>query len=175
MKTIRIQHYSSPCGELILGSLEDKLCLCDWVGRKNRAGVDRRVQHALSAGYELGSSDVTARAALGLDEYFARRRQEFDFPLLFAGTDFQKAVWRQLLSVVYGETLSYGALSCRLGRPEAVRAVAAAVGANPLSIFVPCHRIVGSNGRLTGYAGGLAAKQGLLHLEREAALLPFRG
>jgi methylated-DNA-[protein]-cysteine S-methyltransferase len=92
--------------------------------------------------------------------------EPFEVPIAFAGTRFQVAVWRALLDIPRGETISYGELARRVGSPAAVRAVGAAVGRNPVSIFVPCHRVVGSNGALTGYAGGLPRKTHLLRLER---------
>ena len=101
-----------------------------------------------------------------MDEYFLKRRKHFDIPLLFAGTDFQKQVWQSLLTIPYGQTLSYGALAANIGCPKAVRAVANANGANALSIFVPCHRVIGGNRSLTGYGGGVEAKRFLLDLER---------
>ena len=165
MKTIILQYYQSPCGELILGSFEDKLCMCDWRNEKRRATIDKRIQIGLGAGYEMGTSDVIEKTVIQLDEYFARQRTTFDIPLIFVGTDFQKAVWQELLNIPYGATVSYGELSRRLGNPKAVRAVAAANGANPISIFVPCHRVIGSNHKLVGYGGGLAAKKGLVELE----------
>ncbi|MDR1756830.1 MAG: methylated-DNA--[protein]-cysteine S-methyltransferase [Culturomica sp.] len=157
--------YHSPCGELLLGSFEDKLCLCNWQTKKRRDQVDQRLQRLLSARYKEGTSDVIEQTTAQLDEYFARRRREFDIPLLFAGTPFQKAVWQALLTVPYGTTLSYAALAKQLGTPKAVRAVANANGANAISIFVPCHRIIGSDRSLTGYGGGLPAKTRLLELE----------
>ena len=87
-------------------------------------------------------------------------------PLLFAGTDFQQAVWRQLLEIPYGQTISYGEMARRLGIPKAVRAVANANGANAICLFAPCHRVIGSNGSLTGFGGGLDAKKFLLKLEQ---------
>ena len=109
-----------------------------------------------------------------MDEYFARKRKTFDIPLLLVGTEFQKSVWQELQNIPYGKTLSYGELSQRLGEPKAVRAVAAANGANPISIFVPCHRVIGRDHKLTGYAGGLAAKKELLELEADSRTLEFR-
>ena len=100
-----------------------------------------------------------------LDEYFKGERQIFDMPLLFVGTDFQKNVWQELLKIPYGATITYADLAARLGRPNAVRAVANANGANAISIFAPCHRVVGSNGTLGGYGGGIEAKRFLLGLE----------
>ena len=169
METILTQYYQSPYGELLLGSFGDKLCLCDWMlNEKRRVTVDKRIRQVLHADYEEGTSEVIARAIIQLDEYFARKRTAFDMPLLLAGTDFQKTVWQELLNIPYGKTVFYGELSRKLGNPKAVRAVAAANGANALSIFIPCHRVVGSNRQLIGYAGGLAAKQGLLALEADS-------
>lgn len=109
---------------------------------------------------------VLAQARRQLDDYFAGRRASFDLPLdLDGGTDFQGRVWRALRAIPAGLTESYGALAARIGAPRAVRAVGAAVGRNPLSIVVPCHRVVGAAGDLTGYAGGLARKTSLLRLE----------
>ena len=125
---IQIQHYESPCGELILGSFEGKLCLCDWMFEKRRASIDKRIQKALGADYEEGVSDVIREAITQLDEYFARQRRTFDIPLVFTGTDFQNSVWQELLDIPYGKTVSYGELAKKLGNPKAVRAVAAANG-----------------------------------------------
>jgi len=106
-----------------------------------------------------------ADAARQLDEYFAGERTAFDLPLAPAGTPFQLSVWQALRRVPYGETTSYGRLALELGRPGAARAVGLANGRNPLSIVVPCHRVVGSDGRLVGYAGGLERKRQLLAME----------
>ncbi|MBO9513730.1 MAG: methylated-DNA--[protein]-cysteine S-methyltransferase [Variovorax sp.] len=109
---------------------------------------------------------VMQEAARQLDDYFAGRRRHFDLPLdLSHGTGFQQAVWQALLAIPAGRTTSYGALSADVGRPAAVRAVGAAVGRNPISVIVPCHRVLGANGSLTGYAGGLERKSALLALE----------
>lgn len=109
---------------------------------------------------------VLREAAQQLDDYFGSRRQVFDLPLdLSFGTPFQTAVWRGLCAIAAGHTLSYGELARRLNAANAVRAVGAAVGRNPLSVVVPCHRVLGARGGLTGYAGGLPRKQALLRLE----------
>lgn len=115
------------------------------------------------------ASPVTTEAALQLDEYFAGNRVAFTVPLMLVGTEFQQEVWRQLMSVPYGHTVSYGRLAQLLGRSGASRAVANANGANPVSIFVPCHRVVGADGSLTGYAGGIDAKRFLLGVEGRAS------
>jgi methylated-DNA-[protein]-cysteine S-methyltransferase len=104
-----------------------------------------------------------------LDAYFAGTLRQFDLPLAPDGTPFQRRVWRALVDIPYGETMSYAELARRIGRPAAVRAVGAANGQNPLAIVIPCHRVIGSDGRLVGYGGGLAAKSWLLALERRAA------
>lgn len=162
---IRIQYYQSPCGELILGSYKGKLCLCDWQNEERRRLIDERIQKGLQTQYIEKESETITNAITQLDEYFNHRRKAFDIPLLFIGTDFQKSVWNELLNIPYGTTVSYAGFSERLGNPKAIRAVAAANGANAISIIVPCHRVIGSNQKLTGYAGGLPAKKLLLELE----------
>ncbi len=166
-----ISRYASPAGELILGDYRGSLCACDWVAGRRSAANARRLQKALGVSFEERSTGLIARTARELDEYFAGERREFDVPLLLIGSEFQRAVWAELMKIPYTVRISYGELALRLGRPRAVRAVASAVGANPLSIIVPCHRVVGSSGSLTGYAGGLPAKQSLLHLETTTPVL----
>ena len=151
---------------MVLGSYGDKLCLCNWVEEKHPGRVDKRLRTFLKAGYEEASSPVVEEAVRQLDEYFRKERTVFDVPLLFAGSDFQKRVWRLLLDIPYGQTISYGEMARRLGMPTAVRAVANANGANAISIFAPCHRVIGSNRSLTGYGGGIEAKKFLLELEK---------
>lgn len=158
--------YESPCGTLMLGSLDDKLCLCDWQVERHRDHVDNRLRRLLDAEFFDGSSAVIDTAIAQLDEYFAGTRREFDVQILFAGTDFQKKVWDALLTIPFGNTVSYREIARRIGMPKAVRAVANANGANSISIFVPCHRVIGSDNTLTGYGGGLAAKEFLLKLEK---------
>ncbi len=118
-------------------------------------------------------SPILQAAADQLGGYFAGERRRFDLPLDWRGTDFQKRVWAELLTIPYGETRSYGAIARAIGRPSASRAVGAANGRNPLSIVAPCHRVVGTSGHLTGFAGGLEAKALLLALERRAGELPL--
>jgi methylated-DNA-[protein]-cysteine S-methyltransferase len=105
-----------------------------------------------------------------LAEYFAGTRQQFDVPLKLGGTPFQQQVWQELLRIPFGETITYGELAKRVGKPEGARAVGHANGRNPVSIIVPCHRVIGANGKLTGYAGGMDKKQWLLAWERRAAV-----
>lgn len=110
-----------------------------------------------------------SEAAQQLQQYFDGTREHFDLPLAAKGTSFQKQVWEALVNIPYGKTTSYGEIAKQLGRPKASRAVGAANGANPLAVLVPCHRVIGSNGTLTGYAGGVEIKAGLLELENALA------
>ena len=150
--------YESPLGPMILAATPRGL-----------AGVWFEGQRHLpdSAGWAQEPEHVILRQAQAqLEEYFAGKRNAFDLPLdLQGGTLFQQSVWQALLAIPRGNTTSYGLLSQRIGQPSAVRAVAAAIGRNPLSIVIPCHRVLGSNGSLTGYAGGLERKTALLQLE----------
>lgn len=164
---IVVKEYDAPCGRLVLGAFANRLCLCDWVHGKHREQNEQRLRRILSADFHTGTSPLLDAAALQLDEYFAGQRRRFDIPLLLIGTEFQKKVWQALLEIPYGATISYGELASRIGMPHAVRAVANANGANAISIFAPCHRVIGSDNSLTGYAGGLPAKQYLLGLEQK--------
>lgn len=154
---------------MIVGSWGDKLCICDWSAEKRRAPIDRRIKRHLGAEYEEGPSPVIEKAIAQLDEYFAGKRTTFDIPTVFTGSEFQCAVWNELMKIPYATTISYGELARRIGNPKAVRAVAGANATNPISIFVPCHRVIGSNHKLTGYGGGLEAKKILLDLESSNA------
>jgi methylated-DNA-[protein]-cysteine S-methyltransferase len=162
---IIISRYDSPCGGLMLGSYGEKLCLCDWQVEKHRGLVDNRLKRMLKAEFEEGMSPVIEMAMSQLDEYFAGKRKVFDVPLLFVGIDFQIKVWNDLLNIPYGKTVSYREMARNIGMPKAVRAVANANGANAMSIFAPCHRVIGSDKTLMGYGGGLNAKEYLLRLE----------
>lgn len=156
----------SPLGALRLVASPDGLAGLWFVQRQHH---EPTVQQRSSWPF-VASHPVLDTAAQQLAEYFLGLRRHFDLPLdLRQGTDFQRGVWQALLAIPAGATLSYGALADRIGNPQAVRAVGAAVGRNPLSIIVPCHRVVGATGKLTGYAGGLDRKQALLLLERSAS------
>lgn len=163
-KIIRAR-YSSPLGELLLGAYDGKLCMCDWVCNPRRELIDRRLQRYMNAVFVEGCDSVIDAAAMQLDEYFERKRSSFDIGLLFAGTPFQQRVWQELLRIPYGTTISYAEQARRIGSPAAVRAVAAANAVNAISIFVPCHRVTGADGSLTGYAGGIDTKRYLINLE----------
>ena len=151
----------SPVGELTLVADGDGLAAILWEN-------DRPDRVRLGALNETPDHPVLVETERQLGEYFAGERRTFDVPLSFAGTDFQKRVWAALLAIPFGETRSYGEIADQLGAPGASRAVGAANGRNPISIIAPCHRVLGSNGKLTGFAGGLEAKAFLLDLERAA-------
>ena len=163
--TIHLQTYKSPVGEMILGSYNNTLCIANWKNGKTKERIEKKLAKALDTEYIDASSEVIVEAMKQLDTYFLGKRKEFDVPLLMVGTAFQKSVWEALLQIPYGETASYLEQAKRIGNEKAVRAVASANGANAISIFIPCHRIIGSNGTLTGYAGGLKTKAKLLELE----------
>lgn len=151
----------SPVGELTLVADDRGLAAILWEN-------DRPDRVRLGTLEEKADHPVLVETERQLGEYFAGERRAFDVPLSFAGTDFQKRVWAALLAIPFGETRSYGEIADQLGAPGASRAVGAANGRNPISIIAPCHRVVGSNGKLTGFAGGLEAKAFLLDLERAA-------
>lgn len=122
---------------------------------------------------QSAGSEIIANTIVQLTEYFAGERKKFDLPVLFTGTDFQEKVWSEVLKIPYGETITYAQLADRLGARELTRAVGNANGNNPLWIIVPCHRVIGSQGELVGYAGGLWRKQWLLEHEGSQLLIPW--
>jgi methylated-DNA-[protein]-cysteine S-methyltransferase len=152
-------------GELILGSHGDDLCIADWRYRKIRSAIDIRIQTALKAEYVKQSSSVLQETIRQLDAYFHEGLTEFDIPIQLVGTSFQQKVWSALMQIPYGETETYLGLSKTLGNEKAFLTLATANGANAISVIIPCHRIIGSDGSLVGYAGGLPAKKKLLALE----------
>lgn len=157
--TMTMLHYHSPLGPMVLARHGAALCGV-WFADQHHFPRDPVWQ-------EQPHDPLLQQAAQQIDAYLGGSRSQFTLPLsLHLGTAFQQTVWQALLTIACGQTLGYAALAQRLGRPRAVRAVAAAVGRNPLSLVVPCHRVLGSDGSLTGYAGGLARKAALLELER---------
>lgn len=159
--------YVSPVGELVLGAYGGRICLCDWAGSSRSGANARRIGKFLDADFAEGECEATVRVAAELDEYFAGNRTEFSVEMLLVGTEFQRLLWTELTRIRYGEVISYAELASRVGCRPGVRAVASAVASNALSILLPCHRVVGSNGKLTGYAGGFEAKRWLLNLESQ--------
>lgn len=159
--------YSTPIGAMRAVFSARGLCLLEFVGQK---GVERelaQVEAARAADPKRPDDAWIERLGAQLQRYFSGQLRHFDIPLDLVGTPFQQSVWRALLQIPYGKTWSYAEEAAFIGRPTAVRAVAAANGDNKVSIVVPCHRVIGSNGKLTGYGGGLPRKEWLLELEQD--------
>jgi methylated-DNA-[protein]-cysteine S-methyltransferase len=156
--TLYSTHIDSPLGGITLAATDQGLA---------GAWFDHQRHWPDTRGWQIDDAlPVLRQAAAQLGDYFAGRRDGFDLPLdLSHGTAFQQSVWQALRAIPAGQTTSYGALSAGVGKPAAVRAVGAAVGRNPISVIVPCHRVLGADGSLTGYAGGLERKTALLELE----------
>ena len=150
--------YDSPLGELLIVASDEGLRAILWPLESEHSRVKL-------GDYMECSNPVIAQAVSELDEYFAGKRHNFDVAIDPVGTDFQKSVWTSLRNIGYAKTKSYGEQADAIGKPTAVRAVAAANGKNPISIVVPCHRVIGANGSLTGFAGGLDSKRWLLEHE----------
>ncbi|ROM65500.1 cysteine methyltransferase [Pseudomonas brassicacearum] len=159
----RYKTIQSPVGQLILVARETKLAAILWenerLNRVRLGPLEEDIHHP-----------VLKKTEHQLMEYFAGQRSRFELELDFVGTDFQVRVWQALLTIPFGETRSYRDIAIQIGQPTAVRAVGAANGRNPISIIAPCHRVIGTSGSLTGFAGGLAAKQFLLSLEGQQTL-----
>ncbi|MBE9032880.1 methylated-DNA--[protein]-cysteine S-methyltransferase [filamentous cyanobacterium LEGE 11480] len=152
----------SPLGELLLVSDGEALQGLYLAGQKYFPQISADWQ-------QDGQLGLLQQAVMQLDEYFQHQRQQFDLPLNPLGTAFQQQVWQQLPRISYGQTLTYGEIAAKLGQPLAARAVGAANGRNPISIIVPCHRVIASNGQLTGYAGGIDRKRWLIDHETASA------
>ncbi len=166
MNTINIQYYENEYTEFILGSYDNKLCLLDFRYRKMRDTVDNRLKKGLNAQYLEKDDEILIETRKQLQEYFTMQRKEFDIPLFTVGSPFQKTVWDSLIKIPYGKTNSYAQLAKNIQNEKAVRAVANANGANAIAIMIPCHRIIGSDGSLTGFGGGIPLKKKLLELEQ---------
>lgn len=159
--------FESPLGELIAGATDEGVCLLEFNDRKRALTECRDIVKLLGQPLQEGEHKHLMDLMYQLNEYFTGTRKEFDLPLVTPGSDFQKAVWKELLNIPFGATRSYQEQANALGMPDAVRAVANANGMNRISIIIPCHRVIGSNGRLTGYGGGLKRKRWLLDHEKK--------
>ena len=166
MKQICYTHYESAMGTMLLAADERGLRLISFA-------LGKRPERPQS-GWQQDRAPF-AETIRQLQAYFQGELKSFDLPLSLEGTDFQLRVWHSLREIPYGQTISYGQLACRVGNPKAARAVGLANGSNPIPIVVPCHRVIGSNGSLVGYGGGLSNQKALLFLEKQHEFLPFDG
>lgn len=165
---VTLARIPTPLGPMVAGVIDGSLCLLEFADRPMLETQLTRIRKAFRARLVAGTDPLLPRIEAQLTEYFAGRRKSFSLPLASPGSEFQVAVWRVLRDIPYGETRSYAEQAAALGRPEAVRAVARANGDNRIAIVIPCHRVVGKDGSLTGYGGGLHRKRFLLDLEAPA-------
>lgn len=171
LQQIKWRRIVTPLGPMIGGATSDTLVLLEFADRRALEKQCQTVCKRFNAILVPGDNKVLQRTEQQLDEYFSGQRQQFELPLAFPGTDFQQQIWTALQNIPYGRTESYAALAKAVGNPNAVRAVGRTNGDNRLAIVIPCHRVVGADGKLTGYAGGLWRKQKLLELEQSGS--PF--
>lgn len=162
---IRLAWLDTPMGPMIAGATDEGICLLDFTDRRMLEHQFKMLRRRFKVGLAPGRHPHLTALRRQLGEYFSGKRHEFDVPVDMRGTDFEMKVWRELLRIPYGETRSYAEMAKRVGRPSAVRAMGRANGLNAISIIVPCHRVVGKNGELVGYGGGLWRKRRLLYLE----------
>ncbi|MBR5269054.1 MAG: methylated-DNA--[Anaerotignum sp.] len=149
----KIFFYETPVGKLCVGEEDGVIVRTTW--------------SKIPTEYILEETELILQCKMQLDEYFRGERKTFDLPLAPKGTDFQKKVWNALKEIPYGETRTYGEIAAAVGNPKAARAVGMANNKNPIGIIIPCHRVVGANGKLVGYAGGMEKKEWLLQFERK--------
>lgn len=153
----KIVFYETPVGKICIG--EENGCITHVTWSK------------IPQEYILEETELILNCKKQLDEYFAGKRKNFDLPLVPKGTEFQQKVWNALMEIPYGETRTYGEIAAAIGNPKAARAVGMANNKNPIGIIIPCHRVVGANGKLVGYAGGMEKKEWLLSLEKNESIL----
>jgi len=166
---VKVERIATPLGPMLVACTEEALCLLEFVDRRMLPNQIKRIGSRMGAVFVPGRTAITREVEAQIAAYFTGTLQNFDVPFELCGTDFQRTVWNALLEIPYGERCSYADIASTVGRPAAVRAVGTANGMNALAIVVPCHRVVGADGRLAGYGGGLWRKQRLLDLEKETA------
>lgn len=166
---LHLSRVLTPLGPMLVGSTDEGVCLLEFTDRRMLETQLRRISTKLGCAFVPGATDAGGQMERELGEYFAGERTGFTVPLVMAGTDFQRRAWSALLDIPFGATRSYAEQARAIGSPTAVRAVARANGDNQIAIVIPCHRVVGSDGRLTGYGGGLWRKSWLLHHEGNGA------
>ena len=162
---VRVDRMTTPLGPMLVGATEDRLCLLEFVDRRMLPAQVQRLRRRLGAVFVPDRNGIIEQTEEEVGAYFDGMCREFTVPTVAPGTDFQEAVWSALSRIPYGQTVSYSALAADVGRPAAVRAVGTTNGLNALAIIVPCHRVIGADGKLVGYGGGLWRKQRLLELE----------
>ena len=160
----------SPLGLIWVWAVPQGVCGLGFGDQPSAREVRRLARYGIATP-RRGPTEVLTRACQELTEYFRGERYEFDLPLDLRGTPFQHSVWWEIHAIPYGKTVTYGEIALRVGRPRAYQAVGQAVGANPVAIVVPCHRVVGADGKLTGYGGGVDRKAALLELEQRGLQL----
>jgi len=166
MTQIYLNRISTPLGPMLAGATEKYLCLLEFEDREILEKQLQRLQNYYAGTVVQDSNGITKQTEAELNEYFTGERKEFTVPLEVTGSEFQKKVWEQLMDIPYGSTRSYKEQAASIGNLKAIRAVATANGSSHIAIIIPCHRVIGSNGSLTGYSGGLWRKRYLLKLER---------
>ena len=164
---IRVRYIESPIGELLAGATVEGICLLEFSEMRRAAKETRDLQKLLGMKIMEGENEHLEVLRNQLNEYFSGTLHQFRVPLVIPGTDFQREVWTELQKIPYGTTRSYQEQAIAIGRPDSVRAVANANGTNRIAIVIPCHRVIGSDGRLTGYGGGLGRKKWLLDHEKK--------
>lgn len=167
---IHILEWKNKLGTLLLGSYCNSLCLCEWKTAGTSYPNLHKLRRSLDADIVVERNErcnhVIRQTLIRLQEYLDNKRPNFDIPIMLTGTAFQQQVQKEIITIPYGKTISYKELAQRINQPQAIRAVANAAGSNPLMLIIPCHRIIGSDGKLTGYAGGLDIKRRLLSIEQ---------
>lgn len=170
---IKVKLIATPLGEMVAAANEEGICLLDFTDGTRHSRELKDIEKFLKSGSEAGVNDFLTKLELQLNEYFLGTRKEFELSLLMTGTSFQKRVWTGLMSIKYGKTRSYREQAEELDCLNSVRAVANANGMNRIAIVIPCHRVIGSDGSLTGYGGGLERKRWLLSHEKKYSGQPF--
>jgi len=164
---IFVKYIQTPLGPMYGGASDEGICFIEFIDRVNLEEELARLSKELNASIEHGEHPHLSKLERELNEYFDKKRRDFTVPLHLTGTTFQKAVWRSLLEIPFGKTWTYKQQAIHLGQLPAIRAIAASNGQNKHAILIPCHRVIGSNGSLTGYAAGLSKKEWLLKFEMD--------
>ena len=163
----------TPIGQMRACANHEGVCLLEFIERKDLSKQVENLKKNLKSEIITGTNEYLEKLKKQLAEYFSGKRENFNLPFVMTGTVFQQKVWKTLLEIPFGKTMTYKELTNQIGDPKAIRAVAGANGANKMAIIIPCHRVIGSDGNLTGYAGGIWQKQWLLEHESEQISLDF--